>query len=323
MKKLGQFAALAACVVLSTAAQAQQPFPSRPITWALGFAPGGGMDAITRLVAAKVSQNIGQTVVVDNKPGASSIIVAEYVAKAAPDGYTIWSTEQGALVFNTALFSKLPYDPVRDFTPVTNMITAPLVLAVNPSFPAKDLKEFIDLIKKNPGKYSYGASGRGVFHHLGMEALKERAGLDIVDIQYKGIAPALQDLIANQIPIAPVDTVVILPSLKAGKTRALATFSNARLSVTPDVPSLAELGYPGLDMAPIVGVMAPKAVPKDIINRLNAEIIKAINDPTVNARLVGLGLTVIGDTPEQFAAFLDGEAKKWLPLIRKLNVRLD
>ena len=323
MKTRSLIAALAAALALPLAVQAQQPFPSRPITWTLGFAAGGGMDAVTRLVAAKLSQNIGQPVVVENKPGASSMIVAQYVAKSAPDGYTIWSTEQGALVFNSALYSKLPYDPVKDFTPITNMISAPLVLVVNPGFAATDLRSLIEMAKKAPGKYTYGGPGHGAFHHLGMEALKERTGMNIMDVQYKGIGPAMQDVIAGQVPISPVDTVVVLPSLKAGKLRALATFSNTRLAVTPDVPSLAELGYPGLDMAPIVGVMAPRGVPKDVIAKLNTEIVRALRDPAITARLNGFGLSVIGDSPEQFGAFLDAEAKRWLPLIRKLNIKLD
>lgn len=326
MNKRSLIAAIVASLVLPALpliAQAQQPFPSRPITWVVGFAPGGGMDSITRLVAAKVSLNVGQPIVIENKPGASSIIAAQYVARAAPDGYTIWSVEQGALVFNTALYSKLPYDPARDFMPVTNMLQAPLVLVVNAGFAAKDLRELIDMAKKAPGKFSYGGPGRGVFHHLGMEAFKDRAGIDITEVQYKGIAPAMQDVIAGQIPISPVDTVVVLPQLKSGKLRALATFSNVRLSVTPDVPSLAELGFPGLDMAPIVGVAVPRGTPREVIARLNTEIVRALKDPAITARLTGLGLEVIGDTPEQFAAFLESEGKRWLPLIRKLNVKLD
>jgi tripartite-type tricarboxylate transporter receptor subunit TctC len=323
MRRRSLIAAFAATVVLSFGAQAQQPFPSKPITWVVGFAAGGGMDAVTRLVAAKVSQNIGQPVIVENKVGASSIIAAQYVAQAAPDGYTIWSMEQGAVVFNTALYSRLPYDAGRDFTPVTNMIRAPLVLVVNASFPAKDLRSLIEMARKEPGKLNYGASGRGVFHHLGMEAFKERAGIDLPDVQYKGIAPAMQDVIGGQIPIAAIDTAVVLPNLRGGKLRGLASFSNARLPVTPEVPSLAELGYPDLDMAPIVGVMAPKATPREVVARLNAEIVRALKDPAVNARLAGLGLDIVGDTPEQFAAFLDSEGKRWLPLIRRLNIKLD
>ena len=300
----------------------QPGYPSRPINWVVGFPPGGGADGVTRLVAAKLSQNVGQPVLVENRHGASSIVAAQYVANAAPDGYTILTAEQGGLVFNTALYTKLPYDP-KDLTPVSNMIRAPLVLCVNEASPAKDLKGFIELASKQPGKLNYGSPGRGLAHNLAMEAFKARAGLDIVDVHYKGIAPAAQDLIAGQISVSVIDTVIVLPHLKSGKLRALATFSDKRLSVTPDIPSLAELGYTDMDIAPIVGVVAPAKTPKDIIGRLAAEVQRAVRDPEVSAKLTGLGLEIIGDTPQQFAAFLDAEGKRWLPFIRKLGIRLD
>jgi tripartite-type tricarboxylate transporter receptor subunit TctC len=289
----------------------------------VGFPPGGGADGVTRLVSAKVSQNIGQPIVVENRPGASSIIAAQYVAQAPADGYTIFSAEQGALVFNAALYSKLPYDPQRDFTPVCDMIRAPLVLVVNPSFPATDLKSFIAEVKRQPGKLNFGSPGRGLAHHLAMEALKRRAGLDIVDIQYKGIAPVVQDTIAGQIPIAVIDTVVLLPHLRSGKLRAIVAFANQRLSVLPDVPALGELGYEGMDIAPIVGVVAPRNTPPDIVKRLNTEVVRAVRDPEVSGKLTGLGLEIIADTPEQFARFLQSEASRWLPFIRSLNIKLD
>jgi tripartite-type tricarboxylate transporter receptor subunit TctC len=312
----------AAGLAFPTLVRPQPSFPSRPINWVVGFPPGGGADGVTRLVAAKLSQNVGQPVLVENRPGASSIVAAQYVANAAPDGYTIFSAEQGGLVFNTALYTKLPYDP-NDLTPVSNMIRAPLVLCVNAASPAKDLKGFIELAKKQPGKLNYGSPGRGLAHNLAMEAFKARAGLDIVDVHYKGIAPAAQDLIAGQISVSVIDTVIVLPHLKSGKLRALATFSDKRLSVTPDIPSLAELGYTDMDIAPIVGVVAPAKTPKDIIGRLAAEVQRAVRDPEVSAKLTGLGLEIIADTPQQFAAFLDAEAKRWLPFIRKLGIRLD
>ena len=197
------------------------------------------------------------------------------------------------------------------------------ILAVNPSFPAKDLKSFVELVRANPGKYNYGSPGRGLAHQLAMEAFKQKAGLQIVDVQYKGIAPVVQDVIAGQIPMGPIDTVVILPHLRAGKLRALASFSEKRLAATPDVPSLGELGYEGLDIEPIVGVAVPAKTPRETITRLNAEVVKALRDPDVSAKLTGLGLEIIGDTPEQFGAFLQNEGKKWLPLIRSLNIKLD
>lgn len=321
MKRRHFLLALAAAAA-APAARAQH-YPTKPITWVVGFPPGGGADGVTRLVSAKVSQNIGQPIVVENRPGASSIIAAQYVAQAPADGYTIFSAEQGALVFNAALYSKLPYDPQRDFTPVCDMIRAPLVLVVNPSFPATDLKSFIAEVKRQPGKLNFGSPGRGLAHHLAMEALKRRAGLDIVDIQYKGIAPVVQDTIAGQIPIAVIDTVVLLPHLRSGKLRAIVAFANQRLSVLPNVPALGELGYEGMDIAPIVGVVAPRNTPPDIVKRLNTEVVRAVRDPEVSGKLTGLGLEIIADTPEQFARFLQSEASRWLPFIRSLNIKLD
>jgi tripartite-type tricarboxylate transporter receptor subunit TctC len=322
MKRRQLLIAAAVTAALPLVARGQS-YPTKPINWVVGFPPGGGADGVTRLVAAKLSQNIGQPVVVENRPGASSIIAAQYVAQAPADGYTVMSVEQGSMVFNTALYSKLPYDPQRDLAPVADMIRAPLLLVVNAGFPASDLKSFVDYAGKQAGKLNYGSPGRGLAHQLAMEAFKQRAKLDIVDVQYKGIAPVVQDVVAGQVPMAAIDTVVVLPHLRSGKLRALASFSDKRLAVTPDVPSMAELGYDGLDIAPIVGVAVPAKTPREVITKLNAEVVKALRDPEVSAKLTGLGLEIIADTPEQFAAFLQNEGRKWLPLIRSLNIRLD
>jgi tripartite-type tricarboxylate transporter receptor subunit TctC len=316
-------AAIAAAFSLGQPALAQAPFPSKPITWVVGFPPGGGADGVARIVTARMSQNIGQPIVVENRPGASSMIAAQYVASAPADGYTVFGAENGALVYNAALYSKLNYDPARDFAPVTNMIRAPLLLVVHPSFPANDFKSFIDAAKKQPGKLNYASPGKGIAHHLAMEMLKSRAGIDVVDVSFKGIGPVVQDVLAGQMQIAVIDTVVVTPHVRSGKMRALASFSSKRLAVTPDVPSMAELGYPDLDFAPIVALVAPAKTPKDVIAKLNAEVVRAIRDPEVTRKLTDLGLEVIANTPEQFGAYLDAEAKRMLPFIRSLNIKLD
>jgi tripartite-type tricarboxylate transporter receptor subunit TctC len=314
--------ALAAALAWPLAAGAQ-PYPSKPITWVVGFPPGGGADGVARMVTAKMAQNMGQTIVVDNRPGASSIIAAQYVAQAPADGYTVFNAENGALVYNAALYSKLPYDAARDFTPVSNMIRAPLLLVVNPAFPAGDLKSLVEMAKAQPGKLNYGSPGKGIAHSLAMEVFKMRAGIDIPDVPYKGIGPVTQDVLAGQVPIAVIDTVVALQHVRAGKLRALAVFSTNRLAVLPDVPALAELGYPDMDIAPIVAVVAPKKTPPEIVARLNAEVVKALRDPEVAKKLTGLGLDIIGNTPEQFGAYLEAENRRWMPLIKSLNIRLD
>ncbi len=315
--------ALVAGLCLPPAALSQQAFPSKPITWVVGFPPGGGADGVARIVTAKMAQNIGQPIVVENRPGASSMIAAQYVASAPPDGYTVFGAENGALVYNAALYGKLNYDPARDFAPITNMIRAPLLLVVHPSFPANDFKTFIDVVKRQPGKLNYASPGKGVGHYLAMEMLKARAGIDLVDVSFKGIGPVVQDMLAGQMQIAVIDTVVVTPHVRSGKLRALASFSSKRLSVTPDVPSLAELGYPDLDFAPIVALVAPAKTPKDVIAKLNAEAVRAIRDPEVSKKLTDLGLEIIANTPEQFGAYLDAEAKRMLPFIRSLNIKLD
>lgn len=314
--------ALAALCAWSTGTVAQT-YPAKAINWVVGFPPGGGADAVTRMVAARMAQNMGQSIVVENRPGASAIIASQYVAQAPADGYTVLSAEQGALVYNTVLFGKLPYDPARDFVAVSNMIRAPLLLVVHPSFPATDLKSFVEMAKRQPGKLNYASPGKGLAHSLAMEIFKQKAGLDIADITYKGLGPATQDVLAGQVPIGVIDTVVALQHVRAGKLRALAAFANNRLTVLPDVPSLAELGYPDMDLAPIVGMVVSSKTPRDIVNRLGQEVAKAVRDPEVNKRLTDLGLEVIGDTPAQFGAFIEDETRRRLPLIRALNIRLD
>jgi tripartite-type tricarboxylate transporter receptor subunit TctC len=322
-KRISIALAFAAALSAAQGALAQAPFPSKPITWVVGFPPGGGADGVARIVTAKMSQNIGQTIVVENRPGASSMIAAQYVAQAPADGYTVFGAENGALVYNAALYSKLNYDPAKDFAPVTNIITAPLLLVVHPSFPASDFKTFIDVVKKQPGKLNYASPGKGIAHYLAMEMLKARAGLDIVDVSFKGIGPVVQDMLAGQMQIAVIDTVVVLPHVRSGKLRALASFTSRRLAVTPDVPSMAELGYPDLDFAPIVGLVAPAKTPPDVVAKLNAEAVRAIRDPEVSKKLMDLGLEIIANTPQQFSAYLDAEAKRMLPFIRSLNIKLD
>ncbi len=323
MFKRSKLAAVVACMVMPLTAAAQTAFPAKPITWVVGFAPGGGVDGVTRMVAAKMSQNLGQQVIVENRPGASSIIAAQYVAQAAPDGYTLLSVEQGIMLFNSAMYSKLPYDAARDFAPVTNMIKAPLLLTVGATVPVNDLAGLIELAKKKPDALSYGSPGRGLAHHVAMEVFKDRAGIQVAEIQYKGIAPVIQDVTGGQVPVAVIDTVVVLPHLKSGKIKALASFSKTRLAVTPQVPSLAELGFADMDIAPIVAAAVPKATPREIINRLNAEIVRAVRDPEVSAKLLGLGLEIVADSPEQFAAFLEAESRRLLPVVKRLDIKLD
>jgi tripartite-type tricarboxylate transporter receptor subunit TctC len=308
--------------VLPATARTKRLFSDESLTWVVGFPAGGGADRVTRVVAAQVEQNLGRPIVVENRPGASSIIAAQHVAHARPDGNTVFSTEQGALIFNSALYADLPYDPSHDFAPVTNMANVPLLLVVHDGFPVRDFRAFIDHARKQPGRLSFGSPGRGLAHHLAMELLKAKAGIDIVDVQYKGIAPVMQDLIGGQVPVAVADTAVALPHLRSGRVRALAAFSRTRPRAAPDVPTIAELGYPEIVIAPIVGVVVPAKTPAARIEHLHREIVRALQDPAVSRKLASFGLEVVGDAPEQFAAFLASEARRWLPFIRSLNIEL-
>jgi tripartite-type tricarboxylate transporter receptor subunit TctC len=315
--------ASAGALPLSTQAQQQAAYPYKSINWVVGFPPGGGSDAVTRIVAGKAQIGLGQPIVVENRPGASSIIAAQYVLQAPADGYTLLSAEQGVLIFNEALYAKIPYDPARDFIPITNMVSVPLLLVVNPEFPARDLRSFIDLVKKNPGKYNFGSPGRGLAHHLAMEKLKAQAGLEIMDVQYKGIGPVIQDVVAGQIPIGAIDLAPLLPQLRTGKLRAIASFSTERLAILPDVPTFAEIGLTDLDLAPIVGVVAARGTPPAVITRVHDEVVRALHDEELVKKMGGLGIQIVGNTPEQFSAFLKREAERWLPFIRSRNIRLE
>ncbi|WP_153957070.1 Bug family tripartite tricarboxylate transporter substrate binding protein [Cupriavidus necator] len=237
--------------------------------------------------------------------------------------YTIFSPDNGTLVNNPMLFAKLPYDPVQDFAPVTMIVKIPMLLVANPAFPAKDVKAFVDLIKKNPGKYSYASPGKGTPHHLAMELFKFKAGMEILDVSYKGGAPATQDVLSGQLPFMILDVGSATPYLKAGKLKAYAVMAGKRLNSLPDVPAIAEFGFTDLDVQAWQGVVVPKQTPKPIIAKLNAELMKAIENPEVQARLRAAGMEPISSTPEQFAAQIKSEAKIWQPFLKTLNIRLD
>lgn len=316
--------AVALCAGLAASALSfAQTWPSKPIQWVVGFPPGGGADFVARAVTRQISASIGQNIIVDNRPGASSIIAAQVVAQAAPDGYTVFGADGGALVLNPVLYSKLPYDPVRDFAPVSLLIKAPLLIAVHPSFPAKDIKSFIELARAQPGRLNYASPGRGTHHHLAMETLKARAGIDVADIVYKGAGPAVQEVLAGQVMVGMLDSVVTLSHLRAGKLRALAVFSATRIPQLPDVPTLMELGLLDQEVAATVGVVAPRATPRDVVAKLASEAARAVKHPELNKRLSDLGMEPVGSSPEQFSAYLESEAKLFQPLIRRLNIRLD
>ncbi|MCL4182117.1 MAG: tripartite tricarboxylate transporter substrate binding protein [Burkholderiaceae bacterium] len=301
-----------------------QDYPSKPIRWVVGYPPGGGSDMVARTIADQLRKELGQAVVVENRPGATTAIAAEAVARAAPDGYTIFSPDNGTLINNPAIYSKLSYDPVKDFAPVSLIVRINLLLVAHPDFPARDLPAFVRQIKDNPNKFSYASPGKGTPHHLAMELFKSRAGdLVVQDVAYRGSAPALQDVLAGQLPFMVLDVGSTLPHLQAGKLKVYAAIAEKRLESLPDVPAVKEFGFDGVDVYAWQGVVVPAGTPASVIDRLNAALAKAIAQPEVQTKLRAVGMVPLSTTPEEFRAKIESETVFWHPFIRRLNIRLD
>lgn len=316
---------IGAAVLASTCCGLAQAdaYPSKPIRWVVAYAAGGGSDALARAVSTQLSAQLGQSVLIDNKPGGATVIGAENVAKSPGDGYTVFTADNGTLVFNTALFKKLSYDPQKDFTAVGMMARFPLLLAVNPNAGYADVKALLEAAKANPGKLSFGSPGVGSPHHLAMEMLKSRAKLDMVHIAYRGAAPAIQDVVGGQLPLMVVDSAAGMQMIKAGKLKPLATFSKSRLAALPDVPSLMELGYTDVEAVAWQGLVVPSATPKDIVAKLSTELQKAIQSEPVRTQFATMG---IESTPSDAAAMQKHwaqETQYWPRLIRERGISLD
>jgi tripartite-type tricarboxylate transporter receptor subunit TctC len=302
---------------------AAQNYPNKPIRWIVPYTGGGITDVVTRVVTNKVGTALGQPIVVDNRPGANSILGADLAAKAPPDGYTIL-TVIAAHAANTTLYAgKLPFDPVKSFAPISLAGIAPLILTVSNGFPAKDMKELIAYAKANPGKVNFGSSGIGAAAHLTTELLKQTAGIDMVHIPYKGTAPALAALMSNDIQILVDVPSTMMPHVRGGKIRALAMFSGKRIPGAPEVPTMVEAGGPPLESSTWVLFLAPAGTPRDIVNRLSAETQKAINESEIKDRFNQIGIEPVGGTPEQAAKFLEGEIAKWAKVITTAGVKAE
>jgi tripartite-type tricarboxylate transporter receptor subunit TctC len=293
------------------------------VRWVVPYSAGGGSDALPRIIATQMSTQMGKQFVVDNRPGGGAVIGASLVAKAAGDGYTVLSADNGPLVFNTALFKQLAYDPKRDFVPVGLMVRFPLLLVVNPTTNYKSSKELIEDMRKNPGKLSYATAGVGSPHHIAMEMLKMQAKFDATHIAYKGAAPAIQDVVGGQVPVMVVDTAAGMPMIKAEKLKVLATFSKSRIGSLPDVPSLMELGYTDVEAVAWQGMVVPAATPKEIVDKLGAELQQAVNTPAVRTKLAELGLEPTPSDSAAMSELLRRETAFWPKLIRDRNISLD
>lgn len=303
---------------------AQAPaWPTKPIRWVVPYTPGGITDNATRLVVQKVSEQTGWTIVVENKPGANSILGADIVAKAPPDGYT-FLTVIAAHAANATLYAgKLPFDTVKSYAPVSLVGIAPLLMTANNNLPAKDVKELIAYAKANPGKLSFGSSGVGAAAHLTTELFKQTAGIDMVHVPYKGTAPALQDLIGGSIQILVDVPSTLMPHVRGGKIKALGMFSAKRVAGAAEVPTIAEAGGPALEGSTWVLFLAPAGTPKEIVNRLAAETAKAVASADIKGRFETIGIDAVGNTPDEAGKFLEGEITKWAKVISVAGVKAE
>jgi len=311
------FVFLAACLLSMSAAVGA--YPENPIRWVIPFPAGGGADIVGRVVAHKLSELVGQQVVIDNRGGAGGNIAAELVARAAPDGYTLLMPHASIQTVNAALYEKLSYDPEKDFVPITLLTTVPNMLAVHPSVPVRSTKEFIALAKKFPGKLTFGSSGNGTAGHLANELLKSEAGINTLHVPYKGAAPALVGLLSGEVDSLITNVSVLLPMIRAGKVRALAVASLKRAGPVPDIPTLAESGLPGFDADSWYGLVAPAGTPAAIVSMLHGAVVKALRDPAVQAQLTKVGAVTIGNTPEEFRQRVRVDAAKWARVIKGMH----
>jgi tripartite-type tricarboxylate transporter receptor subunit TctC len=297
-----------------------QAYPTKPIRIVVGFPPGGGNDIIARLVGAKMQETWGQSVVIDNKPGANSIIAAEFVAKSAPDGYTLLVNATGGMSVNPVLYARLPYDPLKDFVPISMVGSFPLVLVVHPSVPANSVQELIAYARANPGKLNY-SSGSTAFQ-VASEMFKQMTGTDIKQIPYKGSAASISAVMAGDVQMTIVDTPPLVPQVKAGRVRALAVTSAKRSASMPEVPAMAET-VSGYEMVLWIGVFAPAGTPGEVAAKLNAEVVRIVRLPDIREKLDGMGVEPIGNTSEQMAEWIRGEIAKFGPVVKAGNIRAE
>lgn len=296
-----------------------QSYPSKPIKFVVGFQPGGSTDILARIVSQKLAERLGQPITVENKPGADAIIAAEYVQKAAPDGYTLFVGGTGVMVFNPGLHERLPYDPVNDFIAITLFASNPLVFAVHPSVPATTLKELIALAKAKPGGLFYG-SGASAFQ-VAAELFKREAGVNIVHVPFKGSGPSVTAGVAGEVAMVAVEMPAALAQLRAGKLRALAVTSRKRYGIMPDIPTMEEAGLANFVLAPWTGLFAPAATPSAVIDKLYGSLSIVLNEDSVKERFASLGMEGGGMPPAQFSAILKADLAKWSKATRELNVR--
>jgi tripartite-type tricarboxylate transporter receptor subunit TctC len=302
----------------------QSDYPNRPVRLLIGFAPGGSTDIVGRIVAQKLGERLGQPVVVENRAGAGGTIAADVTAKAPPDGYTLTLGTTSTHAIAAGAYSKLPYDPVKDFQPVSLVAITPYLLVVNPKVAANNLADFVTLAKKQPGKLNYASAGSGTATHLAMEMLKDTAKLDVVHVPYKGNAPADIAILSGEVQVVFGSMPALLQNAKANKVRPLAVGTARRSPALPDVPTVAEQGYPGFEAALWLGVLAPAGTPKSVVERLHREIVAIVATPEFKAAMDANGAEPIASaSPEQFASMLRGEVDRYTKIVKAIGIKLD
>ena len=302
---------------------AQDAYPMKPVRIVVPYPPGGASDVTARLLAQKLSEFWGQQVVVDNRPGANGIVALEHVAKQPADGYVLLMANLGPNAINPAIYSKLPYDPVKDFTAITLTTMVPQVLVASPQLEQKTLKEVIDFARANPGKLSYGNGGNGSANHLGVELMASIAGVSFTPIPYKGDVPAMVDTMSGLLAMTLPTVVAASPHIKSGKLRALAVSTKTRVAALPDVPTMQEAGVAGYESSSWGGIMGPGGMPGAVVNKVHADVVRALRLPDIQEKLGGLGATVLAQGPADFASFLQAEMRKWDGVAKRANIRLE
>lgn len=312
-----------AFLAFAASAAGAQTYPFKTIEWVVPYAAGGGSDVVARALSEPMSHSLGQTIVINNKPGAATNIGADYAARAKPDGYTLLTGDTATLAANPSLYSKLTYNAAKDFTPVGLMARFPMVLVVNPAVPAKNLKEFLTWAKAHPAGVSYASPGAGSPHHLATELFRGKTGLNLVHVPYRGAAPAVQDVVGGQLPFMFVDTAAGMAFINAVRLRAIGIASAKRIKNFESIPTLDEQGLKGFEAFAWQGLVAPAGTPADAVVKLNKAMVDALNTTSVKARFQVLGLEAIGGTPQQMASYAAAEREKWARVIRDGGIKLE
>jgi tripartite-type tricarboxylate transporter receptor subunit TctC len=323
MKRFLQLLAAAFALAAASHAPAQSAYPSQPLRWIVPYPAGGGTDNLARALADAMQPSLGQPIVVDNRPGASTNIGVSVLMQAKPDGYTIMQAENAALLFNEHMFAKLPYKPASDFSYIGTIGRFPVALVVHPDFPAKTVAEFVSYVKANPDKVSYASPGNGTPHHMAMELFKQKAGLSIVHVPYKGAAPAMTDIMGGQVPTMMLDLASGLPIIRSGKVRVLAIALPQRASALPDVPTFSEVGFKDVNAYAFHGLIGPAGMPQEAVNRINGELNKAMKTPKVSKLFADFGFEALPGTPQDFYKLSRAESERWGKIIQAAGVKLD